>query len=79
MMQKGTYFPIFYDLRGARILVVGAGNVREREMGRLADLPRLAEEAGIRSPALLFVGKTAEYALADRVANDGVPKVDMAV
>ncbi|MDA8121464.1 MAG: uroporphyrinogen-III C-methyltransferase [Deltaproteobacteria bacterium] len=32
--------------------------------GRLADLPRLVEETGIRSPALLFVGKTAEYALA---------------
>ncbi len=32
--------------------------------GRLADLSRLVEEAGIRSPALLFVGKTAEYALA---------------
>jgi uroporphyrin-III C-methyltransferase/precorrin-2 dehydrogenase/sirohydrochlorin ferrochelatase len=32
--------------------------------GRLADLHRLAEEAGIRSPALLFVGKTAALALA---------------
>jgi len=32
--------------------------------GRLADLPRLVEEAGIRSPALLFVGKTAALALA---------------
>ncbi len=47
--------------------------------GRLADLSRLVEEAGIRSPALLFVGKTAEHALADRVADDGVPKVDPAV
>jgi uroporphyrin-III C-methyltransferase/precorrin-2 dehydrogenase/sirohydrochlorin ferrochelatase len=32
--------------------------------GRLADLPRLAAEAGLRSPALLFVGKTAALALA---------------
>ena len=32
--------------------------------GRLSDLPRRAEEAGIRSPALLFVGKTAAHALA---------------
>jgi uroporphyrin-III C-methyltransferase/precorrin-2 dehydrogenase/sirohydrochlorin ferrochelatase len=32
--------------------------------GRLADLPRLASVAGIRSPALLFVGKTAALALA---------------
>lgn len=32
--------------------------------GRLADLPRLVEETGIRSPAMLFVGKTAEYTLA---------------
>jgi len=32
--------------------------------GRLADLPRLASAAGIRSPALLFVGKTASLALA---------------
>lgn len=31
--------------------------------GRLADLPSLAAEAGIRSPALLFVGKTASLAL----------------
>jgi uroporphyrin-III C-methyltransferase/precorrin-2 dehydrogenase/sirohydrochlorin ferrochelatase len=32
--------------------------------GTLADLPRLAEVAGLRSPALLFVGKTAALALA---------------
>jgi len=32
--------------------------------GRLADLSRLVEEAGIRSPALLFVGKTAACTLA---------------
>jgi siroheme synthase len=32
--------------------------------GPLSDLPRRAEEAGIRSPALLFVGKTAALALA---------------
>ena len=31
--------------------------------GRIADLPGLAAEAGIRSPALLFVGKTASLAL----------------
>ncbi len=34
--------------------------------GRLADLPRRVAETGIRSPALLFVGKTAACALACR-------------
>jgi siroheme synthase len=63
--MSGRYFPIFYDLRGARVLVAGAGKVAERKIGRLlAHLPRLAEEAGIRSPSLLFVGKTAALALA---------------
>jgi uroporphyrin-III C-methyltransferase len=32
--------------------------------GRLSDLPRRMEEAGIRSPAVLFVGKTAAQDLA---------------
>ena len=40
--------------------------------GRLADLSRLVEEAGIRSPALLFVGKTAEYALAGRRDQENI-------
>jgi len=35
MMQKGTYFPIFYDLRGAAVLVVGAGGVADRKIGSL--------------------------------------------
>jgi uroporphyrin-III C-methyltransferase/precorrin-2 dehydrogenase/sirohydrochlorin ferrochelatase len=40
--------------------------------GRLADLSRLVEEAGIRSPALLFVGKTAKFALADRRNQENI-------
>jgi len=40
--------------------------------GRLADLSRLVEKAGIRSPALLFVGKTAEYALAGRRDQENI-------
>jgi uroporphyrin-III C-methyltransferase/precorrin-2 dehydrogenase/sirohydrochlorin ferrochelatase len=40
--------------------------------GRLADLSRHVEKAGIRSPALLFVGKTAEYALAGRRDQENI-------
>ena len=46
--------------------VVDRGTRRGQRVlrGALSDLPRRAEEAGIRSPALLFVGKTAAHALA---------------
>jgi uroporphyrin-III C-methyltransferase len=46
--------------------VVESGTRRGQRVlrGALSDLPRRAEEAGIRSPALLFVGKTAAHALA---------------
>jgi uroporphyrin-III C-methyltransferase/precorrin-2 dehydrogenase/sirohydrochlorin ferrochelatase len=38
--------------------------------GMLGDLPRLAREAGIRSPAVLFVGKTTSTALAGSPARE---------
>jgi uroporphyrin-III C-methyltransferase/precorrin-2 dehydrogenase/sirohydrochlorin ferrochelatase len=46
--------------------VVENGTLRGQRVlhGRLSDLPRSAKKAGIRSPALLFVGKTAALALA---------------
>lgn len=44
--------------------------------GRLADLPRLARETGIRSPAILFVGKTAALALEGGAAGDN-PKEEI--
>lgn len=63
------------------VVVVENGTLRTQRVlrGRLAGLSRLMKEAKVRSPALLFVGKTAACALAGRVANDGVPQVDMAL
>jgi uroporphyrin-III C-methyltransferase/precorrin-2 dehydrogenase/sirohydrochlorin ferrochelatase len=44
---------------------VESGTRRDQRIlrGRLSDLPRLATDAGIRSPAVLFVGKTAAFSL----------------
>ncbi|MBI5575933.1 MAG: uroporphyrinogen-III C-methyltransferase, partial [Deltaproteobacteria bacterium] len=35
MTTSGRYFPVFFDLRGARILVAGAGKVAERKIPAL--------------------------------------------
>lgn len=37
MRENGRYFPIFYDLRGVRVLVVGAGKVAARRIGSLLE------------------------------------------
>lgn len=46
--------------------VVANGTRRGQRVvrGRLGDLPRLVEDAGIRSPAVVFVGKTTSISLA---------------
>lgn len=50
------------------VAVVENGTLRAQRVlrGRLAGLARLVKDAGVRSPALLFVGKTAACALAGR-------------
>ncbi|MGE5699863.1 MAG: bifunctional precorrin-2 dehydrogenase/sirohydrochlorin ferrochelatase, partial [Deltaproteobacteria bacterium] len=35
MTMSGTYFPIFCDIRGTPVLVVGAGKVAERKIDAL--------------------------------------------
>ncbi|MBI5419801.1 MAG: uroporphyrinogen-III C-methyltransferase [Deltaproteobacteria bacterium] len=62
LMEKGGFPP------GTPAAVVENGTRKGQRVvrGRLADLPRLVEESGIRSPALLFVGKSAALAFAGR-------------
>jgi uroporphyrin-III C-methyltransferase/precorrin-2 dehydrogenase/sirohydrochlorin ferrochelatase len=35
MTRKTNHFPVFLNLRGAAVLVVGAGKVAERKIGKL--------------------------------------------
>ena len=68
LVEKGGFSP------DTPFAIVENGTRRGQRVlrGRLADLSRLVEEAGIRSPALLFVGKTAEYALAGRRDQENI-------
>jgi len=56
------------------VAVVENGTLRAQRVfrGRLAGLSRLLKEAGVRSPALLFVGKTAAYALAGSPSHENI-------
>jgi len=56
------------------VAVVENGTRRAQRVlrGRLAGLSRLVKEAGVRSPALLFVGKTAACALVGRPSRENI-------
>jgi len=56
------------------VAVVENGTLRTQRVfrGRLAGLSRLVKEAGVRSPALLFVGKTVACALAVRPSRENI-------
>lgn len=56
------------------VAVVENGTLRNQRVlrGRLAGLSRLVKETGVRSPALLFVGKTAACALAGRASREHI-------
>lgn len=56
------------------VAVVENGTLRTQRVlrGRLEGLARLVKEAGVRSPALLFVGKTAACALAGHSGKENI-------
>jgi len=44
--------------------------------GKLRELPRIADREGLRSPAILFVGKTAGFAIERNMTKTAVPRAE---
>ena len=61
-MAEHPYFPLFVDLSGRKVVVIGAGRVAARRVARLADF----------GPDIVIVAPKADSAIAEMAASGRV-------